>query len=172
MPINKMYRVVWIYVCMCFLVDISAMEQVNDLEKRIEVEINKSLQKYKIPAMFVAVADSQRMSIAAQGVCKIGSDQKVGIDNKIHIGSCGKAMTSALLAVLVAEQKLSWDSKMVDVLPGLKNDIHADYHQITLWQLVTHRAAVPASALNWLQHKKLPMMAQRLQIIRDNLCLK
>ncbi len=52
-------------------------------------------------------------------------------------------MTATMIATLVAEGKLHWNTKLIEAIPELGKKIHTDYHKITLWQLLTHRAGLP-----------------------------
>jgi CubicO group peptidase (beta-lactamase class C family) len=78
-------------------------------------------------------------------------------------------MTSVLLATLVAERKLTWETSLIDILPELKGKIHPDYHAITIWQLLTHRAGVEANAANWWVYGKMELKKRRLTILQANL---
>ena len=78
-------------------------------------------------------------------------------------------MTSAMLATLVSEGLLKWNTQLIQVLPELKKDVHANYHSITLWQLLTHRSRVPANAENWWKYRNLELKERRIEIIRENL---
>lgn len=78
-------------------------------------------------------------------------------------------MTSVLMATLVAEGKLSWETSLIAVLPELKDKIHPDHHTVTVWQLLTHRAGVEANAVNWWIHRKMELRARRLAILEENL---
>ncbi|HIA65057.1 TPA: hypothetical protein EYN98_03120, partial [Candidatus Poribacteria bacterium] len=59
-------------------------------------------------------------------------------DDLVHLGSCTKAMTSTLLAILITERKLNWESTLIETLPELKDLIHPNYESATLRKLVTH----------------------------------
>jgi CubicO group peptidase (beta-lactamase class C family) len=74
-----------------------------------------------------------------------------------------------MLATLVAEGKLSWDTKLTEALPELKNRIHTDYHKITLWQLLTHRAGIPKNPTDEGAFSSKEIKERRLAILEDNL---
>ncbi len=77
-------------------------------------------------------------------------------------------MTATMLATLVAEGKLSWDTKLIEAIPELKNKIHTDYHNITLWQLLTHRAGIPKNPKDEGAFSSKEIKARRLAILEDN----
>src|SRR5215470_14160319 len=63
--------------------------------------------------MAAAVLRGER--IIAQGVAgvrKRGSAERVTLDDRFHLGSCTKAMTATLVAMLVEEGKLNWTTTL------------------------------------------------------------
>jgi CubicO group peptidase (beta-lactamase class C family) len=136
----------------------------------IRRELSEIVAAGKAPGMIAAIISSRGViAMGAAGVRKAGSPVAITGHDLVHLGSCTKAMTAAMLATLVAERKLDWDAKMVDVIPELMEKIHPDYREITLWQLLTHRAGLPANPEDWGAHKGEEMKARRLAILKDNL---
>ena len=118
--------------------------------KKVEEALAEAVAQSKVPGMVAAITSSKGvLAIGTAGVRKIGTDVKLTKLDRIHLGSCTKAMTSVLLATLVAEEKLTWETSLIDILPELKGKIHSHYHTITVWQLLTHRAGVEANAASW-----------------------
>jgi CubicO group peptidase (beta-lactamase class C family) len=74
------------------------------------------------------------------GVRVQGAAEAVTLADEWHLGSDVKAMTAALGAVLVEQGKLTWTSRVKDVLP-LTGTLGA-YDQVTLEDLLAHRAGV------------------------------
>ena len=137
---------------------------------KIRQELEQVVAKEKIPGMAGAITSADGvMSIASAGVRKFGSKAKLKYDDLFHIGSCTKAMTSTVLATLVADGKLNWESTLIEVFPELKDDIHTEYHDTTLWQLVTHRSGAPANAKDWWSHGTTELKTRRVALMRDNL---
>jgi CubicO group peptidase (beta-lactamase class C family) len=138
--------------------------------KAIREFLNEIVSKEKLPGMIAAIADADGLiAIGSAGVRKEGSKDALTDKDLFHIGSCTKAMTSTLLATLVADGSLRWDSTLIEVLPELKKKIHSDYHDVTLWQLVSHRAGFPANASNWWVHDRMKLKKRRLAILDENL---
>jgi CubicO group peptidase (beta-lactamase class C family) len=63
-----------------------------------------------------------------------------------------------LIGMLVAEGKLSWDSKPQDIWPELAAKLDPDYRAITLRMLLQHRAGIPAYTAG-AEYTKLPDFA-------------
>ena len=125
----------------------SLMESDSTKSDSIRQNLNKIVDDGEAPGIIAAIISGEGViAIASAGERKAGSGIAFTPNDVVHLGSCGKAMTATMLATLVAEGKLSWDTKLIEAIPELKNRIHTDYHKITLWQLLTHRAGIPKNA--------------------------
>jgi len=138
--------------------------------RQIERAVEEKVGQAKLPGMVAAITSSKGvLALGSAGIRKDGSEERFAEDDVVHLGSCTKAMTSVLMATLVAEGKLSWETSLIAVLPELKDKIHPDHHTVTVWQLLTHRAGVEANAVNWWIHRKMELRARRLAILEENL---
>ncbi len=143
---------------------------VRPQDEKIRQSVAELVKARKIPGMIAAIADHQNMlGIGSAGVRKAGDATRVTDEDLIHIGSCTKAMTSLVLATLVAEGTLTWETALVSVFPEIKEAIHADFHQATLWQFVTHRSGAAANPKNWWAHGDLDISKRRLEILKESL---
>lgn len=132
-------------------------------------------QEHAIPALACALLRGEAVDeIAAVGTRKQGGAERVTTDDLWHIGSCTKAMTATLCAMLVEDDKLRWDSTIGDVFPDLRDAIHEDVHGATLEHLLSHRAGIDddlaqRGLLARMWQYEGPPRAQRIQLIRDAL---
>jgi CubicO group peptidase (beta-lactamase class C family) len=74
----------------------------------------------------------------------LGADVPVTIDDQWHIGSDSKAMTATVIGVLVDQGKLRWDTTLGEVFPELRATMDPAYRDVTIEQLLRHRAGLPA----------------------------
>lgn len=126
------------------------------------------VQETGVPGMILAVLDhSEIVAIGCAGIRKAGSPERITIDDHVHLGSCTKAMTATLMAVLVEDGRLAWNSTIGEVLPELRGKIHAEYLPVTLEQLLAHRGSIPANAKNWWLKRADPIAARREIIIQS-----
>ena len=97
------------------------------------------------------------------GVRKTGADAAATADDLWHLGSDTKAMTAVVIAKLVEQGKLTWDTTIEAVLPKPVANARPAFGGITLLQLLSHRAGLVAN-LNWPQLARTPGQprAQRL----------
>src|SRR3954454_6580386 len=83
--------------------------------------------------------------IVAQGVAgvrKKGAVDRIALDDRFHLGSCAKAMTATLTAILVEEGRLSWTTTLGEIFANTVKDIHPVWLKVTLPQLLAHCAGL------------------------------
>ena len=142
----------------------------NNKSKLIRISLEEIVAREKVPGMIAAITNAEGViAIGSTGVRKSGANEGVTDSDLFHIGSCTKAMTSTLLARFVDEGAISWETTLIEVFPEYKTKIHPEYHQMTLWQLVSHRAGLPANAKNWWNHRNKKIIARRQFIMLENL---
>jgi CubicO group peptidase (beta-lactamase class C family) len=71
-----------------------------------------------------------------------GGDRAVEPASRFHLGSTTKGLTSLLIAMLVHDGRLSYDSTLGETLPDLP--MREEYKQVTVRDLLLHRAGVVA----------------------------
>lgn len=102
-------------------------------------------EKNDVPALCVAaIRGGELVSRGVVGVRKRGSPEKASIDDQWHLGSCTKAMTATLAAILVEEGKLKWNTALFEVFPDLKNMAGPGWEDETLSALLLNRGGLPA----------------------------
>jgi len=87
-------------------------------------------------------------SLGVTGVRKAGADVAATADDLWHLGSDTKAMTAVVIATLVEQGKLTWDTTIEAVLPKPVANAKPAFGGITLLQLLSHRAGLVAN-LDW-----------------------
>jgi CubicO group peptidase (beta-lactamase class C family) len=98
-----------------------------------------------VPALGVAVVDVDGLvGIGAAGVRVKGADDSATIDDRWHLGSCTKAMTAALAATLVRDERIRWTSTVGEVLGPSIPDLDQGWRDVTLEDLLRHRGGAPA----------------------------
>jgi CubicO group peptidase (beta-lactamase class C family) len=129
-------------------------------------------QKSGVPAMAAAVVTSAGIQfVGAVGVRKRGVEIPVTLDDRWHLGSDTKAMTSTLIAKLVEQGKLKWETTLAEVFPDLAPPMHSDFQKVTLLHLLSHRAGLPPN-LNLAKYIGDDVMALRLRAVREELAKK
>ncbi len=129
-----------------------------------------TVAREEIPGIVGAITSSDGViALSSAGVRKFGTDVPLSSSDLIHLGSCTKAMTAALMANLVVEGKLLWETTLIEILPELKGVIAPGFHRISLWELLTHQAGVPANAVDWWSYAELPILERRVALLKEAL---
>ena len=98
---------------------------------------------YNIPEISYAVVDSKStLEIAALGRHSIDLQDTATLNDRFHIGSNTKAMTAFIVAKYVEKGKLKWTTKFFDIFPDWKENSKVEYYNITLQDLLSHRARI------------------------------
>lgn len=102
-------------------------------------------QSFHIPEISYAVIDSKStLEIAALGRHSVDLPDTATLNDRFHIGSNTKAMTAFIIAKYVEKGKLQWTTKFFDVFPEWKAKSKAEYENISLEDLLSHRAGIQA----------------------------
>lgn len=107
--------------------------------------------EHQFPALAAAViVDGRIVFTNAVGFRRQGGPERVTAEDRFHIGSVTKSMTATLAARLVEEGRIAWTTTVGESFPELRETMHADYHGVTLEQLLSNRGGMPASPPTWL----------------------
>ncbi|TWX73672.1 serine hydrolase [Colwellia sp. C1TZA3] len=124
-------------------------QAVNNVDKveRIELSINKAITIFQVPGIAVAIIkDNEVVLSKGFGVLKQGSKEKVTADTLFGIASNTKAMTVALLATLVDEGKLTWQTKVIDIIPAFQLPNAYITREFTIIDLLSHNSGLGLGA--------------------------
>ena len=81
--------------------------------------VARGMDKTKVPGVAIGVIQDGKVVFAdGFGVRKLGTKQRVTADTLFMIASNTKAMTTLMLAKLVDQQKLTWDTLVTQVMPS------------------------------------------------------
>jgi CubicO group peptidase (beta-lactamase class C family) len=109
--------------------------------------ISAAIDARQVPGAALAVAvGGQTALLQPYGLANVDTGSPVQEDTLFHIGSTHKAMTSMLIAILVDEGVLSWDSKVVDIYPQFRL-ADADHRaRLTIRQLLDMTSGLPSES--------------------------
>jgi len=102
-----------------------------------------TMRTFDVPGMAVAIVKDGKVVVAkGYGVRKLGDPTPVDEFTMFGIGSNTKAFTTAALATLIDEGKLSWDDPVYQRLPGFVMYDPYVSHEMTIRDLLTHRSGM------------------------------
>jgi CubicO group peptidase (beta-lactamase class C family) len=109
----------------------------------LDAYVAASMKTFEVPGMAVAIVKDGKIVVAkGYGVRKLGDPTPVDEFTLFGIGSNTKAFTTAALATLIDEGKLSWDDPVYQRLPGFVMYDPYVSHEMTIRDLLTHRSGM------------------------------
>lgn len=112
--------------------------------------VAKGIQDWQIPGLAVAVIkDGKVIHAKGHGVRELGRREPVDEHTLFAIGSTTKAMTAALIGMLVDEKKVAWDDPVTKHLPQFQLKDPAVTRELTVRDLLTHRAGLGNADFLW-----------------------
>ncbi|WP_426359176.1 serine hydrolase [Pseudocolwellia sp. HL-MZ19] len=115
----------------------------SDKTVKVEQAITEAMQEFNIPGVAVAIVEDDHLVFSQGfGLKEYGKLEKVTSDTLFGIASNTKAMTVVLLAQLVDQYKISWQTKVVDILPEFQLYNAFVTNEFTLIDLLSHRSGL------------------------------
>ncbi|HKP30983.1 MAG TPA: serine hydrolase, partial [Gemmatimonadales bacterium] len=108
------------------------------------------------------VKDGKVVFAKGYGVQTLGKPAAVDTNTRFSIGSTTKAMTTAALGMLVDEGKVRWDDPVTKYLPWFQMYDPYVTREITVRDLLTHRAGLGGADFLWYQSDNTPEDVLRL----------
>src|SRR5690348_9260864 len=116
-------------------------------QKDFDAYVSRGLQVLRTPGAAIAVVKDGRILFAkGYGVRTVGDTAQVNAHTLFQIASNTKAFTTAALAILADEGKLSWDDALTKFLPAFQLYDPYVIREFTVRDLVTHRSGLGLGA--------------------------
>ncbi len=110
----------------------------------VSTQLADLVAKHQVPALAAVLIEGGVIRVeGVAGVRANGTDAKATLDDQWHLGSCTKAMTATLAALMVDRQQLSWDTPLFEVFPKLAETADAGWGKATLGMFVTNTSGTP-----------------------------
>ena len=104
-----------------------------------------------VPGVSIGLVQDGKVVFAGGfGVRKLGQPEKVDAETLYIIASNTKAMTTLMLATLVDEKKLTWDTRVIDLLPQFKLGSADTTSKVLVRHLVCACTGLPRQDFEWL----------------------
>lgn len=146
------------FTIIAFLFYLTVSGQRNNINAdSVNLTLQSILEKYNIPGISLVIAKSDTiLFINSTGVRNLSTLESLKIADRMHIGSCTKAITGFAAGALVKVGLIKWESTIIEIFPEFKNTIKRDYYNTTLKDLLSHHARVlPFDSLEeWIEMDK------------------
>jgi CubicO group peptidase (beta-lactamase class C family) len=121
-----------------------------------EAYIRDAMKRASVPGVQVAIVQNGKVVyMNAFGVKELGKPDPLTTDTLMMIGSVTKSMTTLMMATLVDDGKLSWDTPAVQLYPDFAVADPQLSNQITIRNLVCNCSGVPRRDLELSFHGSL-----------------
>ena len=118
-------------------------QSLDDKLKEIDAYAQTVLTTHGGPGMAIAIVKDDKVVLAkGYGTRELGKNAPVDENTLFAIASNSKAFTTASLAMLVDEKKISWEDKVSKYLPEFQMYDPWVTNELTIRDLVTHRVGL------------------------------
>ncbi|WP_019029332.1 serine hydrolase [Colwellia piezophila] len=143
-----------LFSCTVFLITLllsfvtpTQASSIADKNTNIELAIAQAMSTFQVPGVAVAIVKDNKVVMSKGfGVIEHGKSAKVTADTLFGIASNTKAMTVALLANLVDEGKLTWQTKVTDIIPEFQMPDAYVTREFTIIDLLAHNSGLGLGA--------------------------
>ncbi|ETN43404.1 uncharacterized protein HMPREF1541_02563 [Cyphellophora europaea CBS 101466] len=119
---------------------------VNHLDRRNSAEVSSQLEglrvQYSLPALAISFNDGTGLNQAHTGVRKLGDRTNVTADDAWPLGSNTKAMTATIVALLIQDGLLAWNTTLDEIFASANLTIQDAFVNVTIGELATHRSGI------------------------------
>src|SRR5438046_9439764 len=124
-----------------------ASDQVRDAVQELENLAEKQINANALPGLAIAVVFQDNVVYAKGfGVRDVNSKAPVDADTVFQLASLSKSIGSTVVAELVGEGKITWDSKLSVLDPTFEMFDPWVTREITIRDMYAHRSGLPAHA--------------------------
>jgi CubicO group peptidase (beta-lactamase class C family) len=119
-------------------------DQVDNAVRQLEILAVKQIQDNVVPGLAIAVVFHDKLVYAkGYGVKDTRTGELINADTVFQLASLSKPLGSTVVAALVGEGKISWDSKISDLDPGFAMYDPWVTREITIRDFYAHRSGLP-----------------------------
>jgi CubicO group peptidase (beta-lactamase class C family) len=112
--------------------------------------VAKAVQEWRVPGLAVAVVHGDTVVFAkGYGVRHIGRPEPIGVHTIFGVASTTKAMTAAVMGMLVDSGRARWDDAVIQHMPEFRIADPYVTREMTIRDLLTHRGGLPITDYLW-----------------------
>ncbi len=159
-------------ICFCMLVistisfsNVFAQANNPDMDqiiKKLDASAQQAMRASGAPGLAVAVIqNNQIVFMKGYGVRKAGQTAPVTTDTVFRVASVSKPFTSTLTGILVEEQMMTWNDRVVTYVPAFAIKSPTNTQNMTVKHLLSHTGGIPSHAYDDLIEANLSYEAVR-----------
>ncbi len=122
-------------------------DKVDAALARLDDLVHQTLDETKIPGLAIAVVYQDEVRYAKGfGVREAGKEETVTEETVFQLASCSKPLSSAVIAGVVSDGTVTWDSKLADLSPSFQMNTPWVTSEIMVRDMFSHRSGLPGHA--------------------------
>jgi CubicO group peptidase (beta-lactamase class C family) len=111
--------------------------------RAIDAVAQRAMAEWNVPGMAIGVVyRGETLYAKGLGIRELGQAEPVDTDTLFRIASASKAFTSAAVALLVEQGRLSWDDPVIEHIPELRMHEPWVTANLTITDLLAHRSGL------------------------------
>ena len=119
-----------------------ARENVLLTGKALMDELERFRSANKLPGLSVVTVAGGKIETFTTGMRVIGGTTPISPADRFQLGSLSKGVSAMLIARLVEQKKLRWDSNLAELFPAWSPRMPPSLRNVTVEQLLRHRAGL------------------------------
>ena len=128
--------------------DVKPLPLTDDLSAELDAYIIDAMGRFQVPGAAVAIVQGNEIVYAQGfGVREMGGDEPITPETLMMVGSTTKPLTTMMLAILVDEGLMGWDTPVADILPTFALSNPDVTPNVTMRHLVCNCTGVPGKDL-------------------------
>lgn len=113
---------------------------ISEVDKLARQQVDNNV----VPGLSIAIVHDDKIVFAKGfGVREVGKPEIVDEDTVFQLASVSKCLASTVVAVLVSEGKVDWDSQISELDPGFQLSDPWVTRDLTIRDLLSHRSGLP-----------------------------
>ena len=133
------------FIVIAILISNFSIAQISS--RKIDKLVNEAMETFNVAGVAIGIVkDGKIIHNKGYGVKSIETNEPVNEHTNFGIASNTKAFTTAALAILVDESKLSWNDKVVDYIPEFRMYNEYVTQNFSIVDLLTHRSGLGLGA--------------------------
>ncbi|MCF6358759.1 MAG: serine hydrolase [Draconibacterium sp.] len=134
-------RLGFVFIVLFIFISGTVFAQITSSE--VDELVENAMQKFDVAGVAVGIVkDGKIIHTKGYGVKSIETNEKVNANTNFAIASNSKAFTTAALAILVEEEKLSWTDKVKKYIPEFTMYNAYVTENFNIQDLLTHRSGL------------------------------
>jgi len=157
-------------LCLLSANPLFATDKPADIERVLERLVNQQRESTKLVGLGAAIMlNGELIGPTVSGERKKGSQVELEKQDSWHLGSVTKSITATMMARLIEQGELNWDTSIKDSFSDA-DGLNPQWHDVTLKQLLNHSSGAPPN-FPLLVGFKYPELGQERTIARESAVL-